>query len=139
MAGKFDSDLDAALYEITLDGPDEECGDVSEIGYWAGLLRDGAELARLVSTAKKGFRSYAHITGRGAVPDEELADLRRSAGVIVTEDDQGFVHVAMFRTKAELDKEWANCEHDAEEGYDELESEDVTSGEDDDGYDSDSE
>lgn len=109
MAGKFDSNLDAALYELTLDGGDEETGDVSEMGWYAVLLRGGPSLADELSDAND-------------ISQEELDDLRASAGVIVEENDQGFVSVSYYDTKKQLDEEWKTYEDDADEFWDASET-----------------
>jgi hypothetical protein len=120
MPGKFNNELDRLIYELTLDGGhDEECGSVDDIGYWAALIYDGDELADALD-----FDGSASRT-----PNQRyLADLRRSAGVILSEDDQGFVAVQMFDTKAQLEKEWKACQEDAATGYEEEELDDAGKG-----------
>jgi len=60
--GKFSDETCEALYDLSLDGgPDEQCGDVSEIGEWYGLMVntgiDGAEHAILFENGQ-GFVDY---------------------------------------------------------------------------------
>lgn len=67
---KFSDDTCEALYEMSLDGClDGECGDVSTIGEWYGLLVDtgieGAEHAILREDGQ-GFVDYDVYDSRGA-------------------------------------------------------------------------
>jgi hypothetical protein len=95
--GKFDTMLDAAVYQLSLDESDEEAGSVSEVGMWAGLmyngeiLSQGLELAKDLDTTREE-RAYLAKEGQ--------------AGVILTENDQGFVNVSYFKKKKDLEDEW---------------------------------
>jgi len=100
--GKFDSDLDEAIWQASLDGgPDEEAGSVDEIGIWSGLLRDGESLADVIASNN---------------PDLDVEQLRTegAAGVIITEDDQGFVKVYYYDDSEALHMAWAETEEEAE-------------------------
>lgn len=75
---KFDSPETEALYEVTLNGfQDDECGDVESTN-WYGLVRG---------------------------PFKEKL-LKGHAGGIVEVDNLGFVYGRLFKTKKELDKKW---------------------------------
>jgi hypothetical protein len=95
---KSNSSLLNAIWELSLDGgPDEESGSSSEPPFlWVGIMRNGAELAKAIEDS-----GNYHSRDQG-----ELEDLRRSAGVIITEDSQGFHEYHSFDTKAELEKAW---------------------------------
>ena len=105
--GKFDTMLDAYLYELALNGCDGECGDSSD-GTWYGLFRgftvDGA---------------FSDVSP-GRLNSAELDILRSSVGCILSEDSQGFVSVEYFDTLDELDAKWAEIEgaHAADESED---------------------
>lgn len=95
--GKFDTMLDAAVYQLSLDGADEEVGDVSEVGLWVGLMRNGEIMAQELELSSeldttRDERTYLQTEGR--------------AGVIITENDQGFVAVDYFKNKKDLEDEW---------------------------------
>ena len=98
-SGKFDTMLDAAVYEASLYGPDEEIGEADGFG-WHGLMR-----APLLD-----IRDQEDLT------HEELEFLVDQVGVIVSEDSQGFVTVEYYETTYDLDQAWAELE-EAEEGW----------------------
>lgn len=75
--GKYDTYATAHLHELSMDGSDEECGDVSSTG-WYGLLRG----------------PFQH------------PQLKKYAGAIIEENDQGFVNSQLFTSKRALDKKW---------------------------------
>lgn len=90
--GKFDLMVDAyVFYQLSLDGCDDQAGDVIEAGLWAGLIRNPGE----------GIPDYADLT------DAEKQFLRHQAGCIITEDDCGFVTVHYFEDRTKLDRAWA--------------------------------
>lgn len=98
--GRFDSRLTELVYELSLDGgPDEEAGSAPDVGLWAGLMRDG----RNMSQALHADSSHYHLTVRDAPLLLELEDL---AGVILTENDQGFVAGEGFEDGEELEERW---------------------------------
>src|SRR5215831_7100505 len=83
--GKYDTYATAHLHELSMDGADEECGDVSTTG-WYGLLR-------------------------GPFEHEQL---KKYAGAIVEENDQGFVNSQLFTSKKALEKKWKSICKDVE-------------------------
>jgi hypothetical protein len=107
--GKFNSDLDRLIYEVSLDGgPDEETGSASEAPFlWAGIMRNGDEIAEAILRED---------------PKADVSDLRGTAGVIFTENDQGFVEVYHFDDAEELNKTWQETIEDLTLPDDELES-----------------
>lgn len=99
--GKFNTILDAYVYNVSLDGGcDSEAGDVSEYGEWYGLIRHGQTI----------FRD--HDPSLEPLNDEEREELTSCAGVIIREDSNGFVHVDYFDTTEALDAAWAKIEHE---------------------------
>lgn len=99
--GKFDTMLDAAVYELSLDGCDEEVGSVHEVGYWCCVMYDGVDMAR----------AMAHDFD---VTEDELTfvETEGKAGVILCENDQGFVVVRYYDDRKQLDDDWAQAEHE---------------------------
>jgi hypothetical protein len=94
--GKFDTMLDVAVYKLSLDGADEEAGDVS-VGEYAALMRDGEAMSDAIgddpdADVTMDELAYLHVEGR--------------AGVILTENSQGFVGVHYFRKKEDLEDVW---------------------------------
>ena len=107
--GKFDTIVDSYVYSVSLDGGcDEELGD-SDIG-WYGLMRNGQTI----------FRDHDPLLETLNEAEQEL--LTSSAGVILSEDSQGFVGVDYFDTEAKLDKAWAAIEAAFYEDEDEDET-----------------
>jgi hypothetical protein len=102
--GKFDTILDAYVYAVSLDGGcDDELGDVSENGRWYGVLRDGRSI----------FRNHDPMLETLNEAEQEM--LTSSAGVILSEDSQGFVSVDYYDTPEELDAGWAALQAQAGE------------------------
>ena len=101
--GKFDTILDSYVYDVSLDGGlDEELGDANGGGRY-GLMRDGKTI----------FRDNDPFLE--TLNDAERELLESSAGVIISEDSQGFVGVGYYETEAELDAAWAAIEADFED------------------------
>src|SRR5262245_13454359 len=99
--GKFDTVLDSYVYSVSLDGGcDSECGSVDETGRWCGLMRHGSTI----------FRDHDPMLE--TLNSEEQEKLTGCAGVILSEDSQGFVSVDYFETQAELDAAWCAIEAD---------------------------
>ena len=99
--GKFDTILDEYVYQVSLNGGcDEESGSVDETGRWYGLMRNGRTI----------FRDHdPMLETLNAVEQDQLTSC---AGVILSEDSQGFVDVAYYDTKEELDRVWAQVLED---------------------------
>jgi hypothetical protein len=94
--GKFSTILDSYVYSVSLHGGcDDETGDVSETGAWYGLMRNGRTI----------FRDHdPHLE---SLNDDEQEKLTSCAGVIVSEDSNGFVTVAYCDTDEQLDDAWS--------------------------------
>lgn len=108
--GKFNTFLDAAVYQLSLEGVDEEVGDVGETGFWCGVMRNGQALAVHAQEATRYIEEHdVRLT------EDEFEYLRAAkGGVIVCEDDRGFVTVNYYKTEYELDQAWAQIEREAE-------------------------
>lgn len=92
--GKFSTILDSYVYGVTLNGGcDDELGDVGGFG-WFGLMRNGRTI----------FQD--HDPSLETLNSAEQDQLTSCAGVIVSEDSQGFVHVEYFDTDEHLTKRW---------------------------------
>ncbi len=100
--GKFDYDLDAAIYELSLEGgPDEEAGSATEApGLWVGLMTDGQGMAERISKHPDEFPDVTN-------DDIEFLENEGKAGAIITVNDQGFVGVTYYGKKSDLDHDWA--------------------------------
>jgi hypothetical protein len=86
--------LDAYVYEVSLDGTDEECGDALTIG-WYGLIN--------------GPIPYDPATANLTI--EEAEELSKAVGAIIHEDTQGFVTVTYYNgslgyEKSDLAMHW---------------------------------
>lgn len=99
--GKFNTILDSYVYSVSLDGgADAEVGSVDE-GRWYGLMRHGRTI----------FKD--HDPFLETLNEEEREQLTSCAGVILTEDSQGFVYAEYFDTMDALDAKWAEIEREA--------------------------
>jgi hypothetical protein len=107
--GKFDTLLDAYVYQVSLLGPDREIG---ESGYGPGYF-------------------CAMYPGHSIFVDhdpflEDMTPLERklllqSAGVILSEQSDGFVYVTYYESMGELEQDWQDIEdgfQDIEDGFD---------------------
>jgi hypothetical protein len=115
--GKFSDDLDAAIYELSLDGgPDEEVGSSTEApGTWAGLMRNGKKLAVRIRRSRISFLdSQGSASEEDPFGDVTEADLEflcedGAAGVIITESSSGGVDVAYYADEDDLEADWEEC------------------------------
>ena len=108
--GKFEGGLyiDQYAFDITLDGVDDEIGDVSEQGIWYGKIYRGTDTIYSLIKAK------IEEDEEKLTPEEEeyLADV---IGIIVSEDDQGFVNVDYYESDEDLKKDWDKIVDDMSE------------------------
>jgi len=95
--GKFNTLLDSYLYELSLDGVDEELGDAQDFG-WYGTLLFGSRVSQEVRRIAAEHRDR--------LSDEEVQALKDSVGVMLFEDSNGFVTVVYFRKDSDLDAAW---------------------------------
>ncbi|HEV2360015.1 MAG TPA: hypothetical protein VGZ23_20695 [bacterium] len=91
--------LDDVLYTMAEEGADEETSDLAE-DVWAGLMRDGAEVARRVE-------EEIDAGSRDEVDPDDLAALRDAAGIIITRDHRrGRVTARAYPDESELLAAW---------------------------------
>jgi len=101
--GKFNTILDSYVYQVSLDGGcDDEIGSVDE-GGWFGLMRNGHTI----------FKDHDPLLE--TLNEAEREKLTSSAGVILSEDSNGFLSVDYFNTDAELDEAWDRIVSDHED------------------------
>lgn len=106
--GKFNNPLDEYVYKVTLQGGcDDEIGSVTENGYWYGLMRDGRSI----------FLDNDPFLESLSEGDREL--LTSCAGVIVSEDADGFVYVEYYHDEDELNDAWQRIVEFVSAWYDE--------------------
>src|SRR5438445_12059889 len=92
--GKFSTILDCYVYEVSLDGGcDDETGS-TEYGRWYGLMKNGRTI----------FRDHDPMLS--SLNEDEQAQLTGCAGVIISEDSNGFVSVHYYNTPEQLDDAW---------------------------------
>ena len=99
--GKFSTIVDGFVHALSLDGCDDECGDVETTNHYC-TVRLGREGTRAVM-------EEARRRG-GPLTLEEAVFLRRQYGAILEENNQGFVTVSYFRTERALERKWAEIE-----------------------------
>src|SRR5688500_7390105 len=87
--GKFSTMLDAYVYEVSLDGGDEEVGEADTTG-WYGLLN--------------GPIPYDPTTH--ALTEEEASELSKAQGAILFVNSSGFVDVTYYSDKSDLLEAW---------------------------------
>ena len=90
--GKFNTILDAYVYEVSREGRTEE--DCRMDDSWCGIMRGGLSI----------FKD--HDPTCDELTDEEYQQLLRCAGIIMTENSDGFVHVAYYDDQKSLETVW---------------------------------
>lgn len=99
--GKFNTILDAYVYSVSLDGCcDDEFGSCSENGFWNCLMKHGRSI----------FKDHDPLLE--SLNQAEQTKLTECAGVILCENDQGFVTVEYFDDETSLMKEWERIQAD---------------------------
>lgn len=118
--GKYDSIVDSYVHALSMEGwGDEEIGDVQDFGNYVIIASDPESS----SVSSPGF-----LLDRDAVPRiareekdeltrEEIRELEGVIGVIIHEDDQGFVGITYFEFRNKLWKAWEQIKVDADEFY----------------------
>ncbi len=108
--GKYSTILDSYVHDLLMEGwGGETVGDVSEIGIAYDRFHLGDEgLKRIEELAKE--QKDDPLT-------EEEGDLvSESFGVIVSENDQGFVYIDYYDKERDYDAAWKEVEESVEEG-----------------------
>jgi hypothetical protein len=96
--------LSDVLYTMAEEGADEETSDLTE-EVWAGLMRDGADVARRV---EEEMDAGDVAVSRDEVDPEDIAAIRDAAGVIITRDHRrGRVTVETYPDENELLAAWS--------------------------------
>ena len=92
--GKFNTILDSYVYQVSLDGGcDDEIAD-AETSAWFGMMRNGHTI----------FRDHDPLLE--TLNEAEREKLTSCAGVILSEDGDGFVAVSYYDTEDELNAAW---------------------------------
>ena len=99
--GKFSTIIDGYVHSRSLDGSDQECGDVETTNHYCTV--------RLGRGGTRDIMAEAEREGEHLTP-EEATFLRRQYGAIVETNSQGFVAVEYFRTRSALEKKWRQLE-----------------------------
>lgn len=104
--GKFASNLDEAVYALSLDGPDEDFGDVDSYGEYVALVLHITlpELQRVVNDSNGGF------TMRDLSDDLASYKLKVPFGALVGEDSNGFVSVDYYQSSREAQSQFKEQE-----------------------------
>jgi hypothetical protein len=116
--GKFNSKLDAYVYELSMTGCDDETGSVSECGIWYGRLNGPMTVDGPFSDCPP----TADLTESERLALVDMA----TAGIIIAENDQGFVSVEYYTDKDDLERDWANALADTATGDDDDTDDDDT-------------
>ena len=93
--GKFTTLLDQYVYSVSLDGGADEEESYGNGEGWYGLMRNGRTI----------FRDHDPMLETLTPEEQEL--LTGSAGVILSEDSQGFVYVSYYDDAETLEAKWA--------------------------------
>ena len=104
--GKFEGELRISefIWDLTLEGfEDEELGDVESFGYFAKVSLGPKMLDDVARMARE--------TGVELTPGERQF-VKEQAGVILSEDNFGFVSATYFDSKERLDEVWKRLEED---------------------------
>lgn len=108
-SSKYKSALDGALYNLSLDGVDDEVGDSGDFG-WFGLMTDITEGEVLDAAEAMGVdlsdKDVSRVDGKSA---------------IVSEDSQGFIDVKYFGDKEEAEAAFEEIASESEEFYGDAE------------------
>ena len=111
--GKFEGELAITefAHQQSLDGADDEVGDVTEDGEACVLVRGPWRDPQELEVARSAY----------GLSSEDLEQLRHSAGAILTEDSQGFVRGEWHVSEEALERAWNRIERafTAEEDPDE--------------------
>lgn len=124
--GRFSSKLDEWVYILSLDGPDEELGDVGGFGYYALLENIEAEdvlrAAESVGDDEQDVRKF-YLHELKDVAGGRLRDAGDFAAIVHVDND-GFVYVDYCRVGRDVRDTWQAIERDYEE-YEQSEEEDA--------------
>ncbi|HEV2284299.1 MAG TPA: hypothetical protein VGX75_18080 [bacterium] len=95
--------LTDVLYTMAEEGADQETSDLTE-DVWAGLMRDGADVARRV---EEEVDADSATVSRDEIDPDDLVAIRDAAGVIITRDHRhGRVSAETYPDENELEAAW---------------------------------
>lgn len=114
--GKFNKILDGYIYELALDGVDEEIS-LGEGQGWYGFLEFDEKTAKQV----RELMATRHEPDEPTEEEERL--LTFTSAVILFERSDGIVEVEWFDNPVEAEEEWAEIEKEFSEDDDEEEPE----------------
>ena len=99
--GKFEGGLyiDQYVYEASLEGCDDEIGDVQEQGIWYGKIYRGT--TTIYSMVQEQMKDDDE-----KLTSEEQEFLADVIGIIISEDDQGFISVDYYESDKKLKTDW---------------------------------
>lgn len=100
--GKFSTILDSYMYDLSLDGVDEEVGSVDEGGWYGFLEIDQAAIDRIREEGVDGLTKE----------EEDL--LAASAAVVLFERTDGVVEVEWYDSMQEAEDAWSEIEEEFE-------------------------
>lgn len=110
--GKYDAIVDSYVHALDGEGwGDEEIGDVSDFG-WYGLMSGDAGFLLEPDAIPRIAREE-----KDRLTPEEMRELKETVGVIIHENDQGFVGVTYYKSAVKLKKAWEKLAEEAEEFY----------------------
>lgn len=102
-AGKFNTILDSLVWPVSMDGIDDEIS-LGDGEGWFGLMEDGSSILEAIQKNEKSHKIELN--------EDEIDLLKGSFGVILAEDQNGFVVITYHETEDELNKEWAVLEEE---------------------------
>lgn len=97
--GKYDYLIDSIAHSASLDGCDDECGDVATTD-WFGILRGPLKFG-------PPFADVCPEDARKLSLADRTFLRNHKAGCILRETDQGFVHVTWYSDADLRDEAWA--------------------------------
>jgi len=103
--GKFGLKIDAYVHSLSLDGADDEIGDVDEYGQHCCLISGP-------------FAPTDSERERFGLSADDCAFLAQHVGAVLREDRSGFVGVEWFATAFSLGREWAGLAREWEQYLD---------------------
>jgi hypothetical protein len=120
--------LTDVLYTMAEEGADQETSDLTD-DMWAGLIRDGADVARRVEEEVDADNA---TVSRDEIDPDDLVAIRDAAGVIVTRDHRhGRVNAETYPDENELLAAWSAIVAELEPSaldVEETEMDDTTEG-----------
>jgi hypothetical protein len=107
--GKYEGGLliDEYVDQLSKSGMDDEVGEADTTG-WYGLFK-GLDV--------RDLEGFARESGEPLTREEKIL-IRRSAGVIIHENSQGFVEVIWYDSKTELMETWDKIADEINESMD---------------------